>query len=213
MDAAGRTALGLEQRRWLERSLVESPGVWRLIGNPSVFAHTWTDTLSPRLRSALTKLKLLDLDGHGCDWDQWDGYPGEREEILSFIADKRLPNVVFLSGDVHVGMAIELARQAGVAPVAVEFVNTSVTSQNLDDKMGWPPLTESLPLAEEFVTTLEHMKWADFDSHGYSIVEVTPRRVRMDWWGVDVSTRSDEELHLSAWAVDAGSSTVYAVSD
>ncbi len=28
------------------------------------------------------KVKLIDLDGTGPDYDQWDGYPAERRELL-----------------------------------------------------------------------------------------------------------------------------------
>jgi phosphodiesterase/alkaline phosphatase D-like protein len=42
---------------------------------------------------------------HGPDYDQWDGYPVERLEILGWIGDLPVANTVVLSGDVHVGMA------------------------------------------------------------------------------------------------------------
>ena len=33
--------------------------------------------------------------------DSWEGYTFERNEILRFIADRRIANVIFLVGDVH----------------------------------------------------------------------------------------------------------------
>ena len=57
-------------------------------------------------------------------------------------------------------------------PVAVEFVNTSLTSQNLDDKMGWAPRTESLAIEAALLAGMPHLRYVDLDSHGYSIVDL-----------------------------------------
>ena len=114
-------------------------------------------------------------------------------------------NVVVLSGDVHVGMVNELAVGLGDEPVAVEFVNSSLTSQNLDDKMGWEPLTESVPLADAYVAGMDHIHWVDFDSHGYNLIDVTPDRVVAEWWAVDtVLKRTTEETCVATWSVANG---------
>ena len=207
MNRADRTVLGVEQREWLLAGLAASRARWRLLGNPSVMARTWNDDLSAPVRNALLKVKLIDADLSGPDWDQWDGYPAERSAILSFVQRPAIQNVVVLSGDVHVGMAIELSDELGAdEPVAVEFVNTSLTSQNLDDKMGWAPLTESVPVAEAFVAGMPHLRWCDFDSHGYSIVDVTAERVVCEWWAVDaILERHAGQRRVAAWAVRSGS--------
>jgi phosphodiesterase/alkaline phosphatase D-like protein len=203
--APGRSALGREQRDWLFAGLAGSTARWRLIGNPSVLSHTWNDALPERVRAALVKVKLIELDGKGPDWDQWDGYPEERAAVLRHIRETGDSNVVILSGDVHVGLAIEVTDGVGGEPVCVEFVNTSLTSQNLDDKMGWAPLTESLPLAEEFAAGMPHVQWVDFDSHGYCVVDVAPDRVRCEWWAVDaIVERTPGERLAAAWSVAWG---------
>ena len=68
------------------------------------------------------------MDGLAPDWDQWDGYPVERTALLSHLRDRTRGNNVVLSGDVHVGLAIELKIDAFAdePPVAVEFVNTEL---------------------------------------------------------------------------------------
>ena len=199
------TALGAEQKAWLFGELERSTATWRLLGNPSVMARTWNDDLPEPVKAALVKVKLIDADGSGPDYDQWDGYPAERAEVLARIGATGPRNVVVLSGDVHVGMAIELAVQPGDDPVAVEFVNSSLTSQNLDDKMGWQPLTESVPLAEAYVAGMPHLQWVDFDSHGYNLVEVTPDRVVVEWHAVDgVLERAGGEQTVAVWSVRHG---------
>ncbi len=40
--------------------------------------------------------------------DRWDGFPGQRNEILDFIQENNIRKVVFLSGDVHASMSAEL---------------------------------------------------------------------------------------------------------
>lgn len=185
LSREGRTALGDDQKAWLTAALSSSTARWRLLGNPSVMARTWNDALPEHVRKALMKLKLIDSDGTGPDWDQWDGYPQERRQLLQLIGELEVANVVVLSGDVHIGLAAELAEDPHMPPVAVEFVNTSLTSQNLDDKMGWAPRTESVALEQTVLEGLRHIRYLDFDSHGYSIVELDRDELRFEWWYVD----------------------------
>jgi alkaline phosphatase D len=114
---------------------------------------------------------------------------------------------VVLSGDVHIGLALELLLDpaAGTGPVACEFVTTSLTSQNVDDKMGWAPRTKSIPFEEGLVREVPHIKWAEFDSHGYVLVDVSPERVLGEWWFVETVLRPSEKESLgAAWKVERG---------
>jgi alkaline phosphatase D len=201
----GRTALGPEQKAWLLEALKASKARWRLIGNPSVMARTWNDELPEFVRTALVKVKLIDTDGTGPDYDQWDGYPVERREVLDAISKLTPANVVVLSGDVHVALAAELAETPSEPPVAVEFVNTSLTSQNLDDKMGWTMRTESLAVEEALLAGMPHLRYVDLDSHGYSIVDVDPEEIRFEWWTVGpLEARSPGHALAATMAVRHG---------
>ncbi len=201
----GRTALGPEQKAWLYDALRASRARWRLIGNPSVMTRTWNDSLPAAVREALVKVKLIDTDGTGPDYDQWDGYPHERRELLDVISKLPESNVAVLSGDVHVGLAAELAETPSEPPVAVEFVNTSLTSQNLDDKMGWSLRKESLEIERALVSGMPHLRYIDLDSHGYSIVELDREELRFEWWTVDgVETRSPGQALAAAVSVRHG---------
>lgn len=199
-----RSAFGTEQRDWLFKELSASSAAWRLIGNPSVMARTWNDGLPEAVKQGLLRLKLIDSDGRGPDHDQWDGYPAERATVLRHLRDDGRRNAVVLSGDVHVGLAAELADDDG-EPVAVEFVNSSLTSQNLDDKMGWQPRTHSLALERAYLAGMPHIRYADFDSHGYCIVDLDRERVTAEWWAVDtILRRSAGERRVATWSVRAG---------
>ena len=208
MHDPARSALGATQRAWLAAALRASRASWRVLGNPSVLASTWRPDLPAAVKPALLKLKLIDADGAGPDYDQWDGYPVERQWLLRLLGERASGNVAVLSGDVHVGLAIELKLDpfdAGSDPVAVEMVNSSITSQNLDDKMGWAPRTQSAPFQQAIREALPHIRWCDLDSHGYSIVDVTPERLAVEWWAVDtVLRRSTSEMRVAAWQAAAG---------
>lgn len=205
LSRQGRTALGPHQKAWLLDGLARSAARWRLLGNPSVMARTWNDALPEAVRKALVKVKLIDADGTGPDYDQWDGYPQERRELIRFIGELEVQNVVVLSGDVHVGLAAELAEDPHMPPVAVEFVNTSLTSQNLDDKMGWARRTESLAIEATLLTGMPHVRYLDLDSHGYSIVEVDRDQVRVEWWTVDeLVVRAPGQERAASMAVRHG---------
>ena len=198
-----RSQLGTEQREWLLDELSGSTAVWRILGNASVLSRTWSDDMPERARKPLEVVKL-NAPGGGPDPDQWDGYPAERESILGHLRREGIAGVVVLSGDVHLGMALELAPESAPgSPVAVEFVTPSLTSQNVDDKMHWAPRTESLAIEADMRNALPHLRWVDLDSHGYVTVEIERDRVRARWWQLEtVLERSDVEALSATWSVE-----------
>lgn len=187
MNDPARTQLGLDQRDWLLGELDASTARWRLLANSSAMGQTWCADIPESIRSTIGTLKLANSDGTGPDPDQWDGYPAERALVLGHIHAVGIDNLVVLSGDIHVAIAMELhdGSIADDAPVAVEFVTASLTSPNLDNKMGWPRRDEqSLTIERELMRVLPHWKWCDLDDHGYVVVDVTPERVVAEWWFV-----------------------------
>jgi alkaline phosphatase D len=156
--------------------------------------------------------------------DQWDGYRFDRRELLNHIAGNvedgapvtgRIDNVVFLTGDIHSSWACDVPRNPGNYPllspsVAVELVCTSITSDNLNEIVGQPPRNPtSLSVENGFKLTNRHVKLLEFDSHGYSVVDVTRDRLQMDWYYI--SEREDPnaaQRFATAWQVRNGSSSV-----
>ena len=206
MSDPSRTALGPEQRQWLLDSIDESRATWRILANPSVMGRTWSPDLPDDVKPGLTKVKLLADDMAGPDFDQWDGYPAERELMLDHIADNGIDNLVVLSGDVHVSLVIDLHHNED-DPVAAEFVTPSLTSQNLDDKMKWERGSEqSRAIAARAVELLADWQWADLDSHGYVVIDVNPQRLTAQYWHLDtVLDRTPNEELASTWVVKHGS--------
>jgi alkaline phosphatase D len=200
--------LGAEQRDWLLGALASSTATWRLIANPSVVGQTWSERLATSARKALATVKLIASDGNGPDPDQWDGYPAERDLLVDALFASARRNVVILSGDVHVSLALEVRADpfdATSPPVAVEFVTASLTSQNVDDKMHWAPRTESKAVERALIEALPHIRWCELDSNGYMVVDVTPERVVGEWWHVDTVLRpSSGEACSGRWSVAQG---------
>jgi len=83
-------------------------------------------------------------------------------------------------------------------PVAEEFVTTSITSDNFDELLHVPPRTASLAVEAAFRALNPHVQWVELDSHGPSVLEVTPSTVQMDWYYV--ANRADPATSLSLGA-------------
>ena len=156
--------------------------------------------------------------------DQWDGYRDDRRELLNHIAGnaadgllapKKIDNVVFLTGDIHSSWACDIPRQPGNYPlasdsVAVEFVGTSITSDNLNEIVAQPPRNPtSQGIENGFKATNRHVKLLEFDSHGYSVFDVTPERVQMDWYYIsDRENPNASQRFATAWLAQSGRNSV-----
>ena len=147
-----RTMLGAEQKQWLFDRLAQSTARWRIIGQQVVFSEFnvgWAASVTGDTYAAIESLFL----------DIWDGYPAERSEIVAYLADNEIDNVVILTGDFHSTFAFDVADPpvavrldtingailpfytpvpgydpaTGAGSRAVEFATPSVTSANFDE--------------------------------------------------------------------------------
>ena len=213
-----RTITGDPQMRWLKDSLRENRAQWKLVGNPVMIAPVVFPPLPNDVTSAVNDVTgLLPEDGAPYNVDQWDGYTADRREVLDHLADQGVHDTVFLTGDIHSAWACDLPLDAGTYPVtrsvATEFVCTSVTSNNLDDITGSPPRTTSLAVEAAIQTSNRHIKYLNFDDHGYSVLDVTSQRTQMDYYKIgDRADRNAAAEWTASWATDANSQAVHAVS-
>jgi alkaline phosphatase D len=96
--------------------------------------------------------------------------------------------------------------------VATEFVGTSVTSNNLKDITGTPARSSSLAVEAGIQAANRHVKYLNFDDHGYGVLDVTSRRTQMDYYAVgDRRDRRAGSHWSTSWATDANSQRVHAV--
>jgi alkaline phosphatase D len=210
-----RTIAGPEQLGFLLDGLTDPSVQWKLIGNPVMIAPIrFPNTLDTASLAGLAT--MLGADAHpvtGVPYnvDQWDGYPAERARVLGHLRDNGVRDAVFLTGDIHSGWAAELPAEAATYPVTgdsvgVELVCTSVTSDNLDDNLDVPPHTASRAVEAAVIANNPHVKYLDFDAHGFSVLEVTPAGVQMDWFTlVDRTDPSSAAVWSTSWRVPAGS--------
>ena len=209
MSEPDRSMLGAEQRDWLVAALEASEAAWRLVATASLMTRTWIDGAAGPLHTALHTLRLMDEDGQGPDEDQWDGYPVERAALIDRFREKG--DVVVLSADIHVSIAAELHGD-GDGAAAAELVAPSLTSPNLDEKLGVEPRGEEVLAAERaFVAAHGHVHWCDMAGHGYVVVDVDRERVRGEWWHLDgVHARLPGERRSAAYRVERGSAALVA---
>jgi alkaline phosphatase D len=96
--------LGSCQHQWLVNALHASTALWKVV-------------LSPVPINATIK-----------PWDSWSMFAVERNAVLQAIAD--VPNVVFVSGDVHTGGAIDDGTHSGRPEVSTPHANMPFTWVN-----------------------------------------------------------------------------------
>jgi alkaline phosphatase D len=185
-----KTMLGTNQYQWFTEALSKSKAKWKLIGNQVIFSELNVGFINPARPDSAENLFL----------DIWDGYPQERKQIIDHIANNKINNVVFLTGDFHSTFAFDVTPfpmdprtydpATGRGSVAVEFATSSITSNNFDEYIGPAQaaqiefiINKPLPQAGN-LNFNPHMKNVDLDRNGYLILDVTDGRAQADWFYV-----------------------------
>lgn len=177
-----RTLLGAEQERWLAQGWdLRRP--WNLVAQQTLMArHSWTDT----------------ADDGGTYWsDGWDGYPRARQRLLGTVAERRVPGVVVLGGDVHAHVVADLKAdfdRPESRTVATEFCGTSIASH------GRPQ--ELLDMARTFNP---HIQLSRSDRRGSMLFTLDAKRLQVALRSVDDVNDPASTVRTSAsFVVEAG---------
>jgi alkaline phosphatase D len=183
----GRTLTGAQQMDFLKQSLSNNRVQWKVIGNPVMIAPVNFGAVPQQLLSPVNDVThLLPADGFPYNVDQWDGYTADRHEVFKHIRNHQVNDALFITGDIHSGWAAELPYDASTYPngdsAGVEFVCSSITSNNLKDILHAPPRTASLAVEAAITANNRHVKYLDFDSHGFCVLDLTSQRAQMDWF-------------------------------
>jgi alkaline phosphatase D len=215
MASSARSALGAEQKAWFVENVTASDAAWRLIATPTPMARTWRPGIPATMHPNLRALKFMHPRQDALDEDQWDGFPAERDELLRVIAAAGPGRSLLLAGDLHTSMAVEHPHpDRPDAPLVVEVVTPSITSQNLDEKLKVPPGTLGPAIADQFSQTLPGWRWCDLENHGYVVVDVRPAEVALEWWFVDtVLEQTDVESCLQEMVVRNGDARLLQLVD
>jgi len=109
------TMLGQRQEKWLSANLIQSPAEWNVLAQQVM----------------LTRVKYVLENRQGYPMDMWAGYEVPRRRLLQFLEERRIPNPVVLTGDVHKNFVGDLRinfDDPASATIATEFVGTSISS-------------------------------------------------------------------------------------
>jgi alkaline phosphatase D len=178
--------LGAEQQAWLLEQLENSRAKWRVIGNQGLMS-LWK--IAPGI--------------YGND-DQWQGYTA-RNELLGFLREGEISNVVVVTGDVHSSWAMDVTIDDGSyteetrgAAVAVEFVAPGISS----------PPGIPLEIAEVFASE-PHVRDYENERRGYLILDLQAGKAQSDWFLLDgVGEGEGNESPWASWAVMDGESSL-----
>jgi alkaline phosphatase D len=174
--------LGVEQQAWLFEQLENSSAKWKVLGN-----------------QVLMSLWKLAPGTYGND-DQWQGYKA-RNDLMSFLRDNQISNVVVLTGDVHSSWAMDVTIDDGSyteqmrdAAVAVEFVAPGISSPP-----GIPPEVAEIFARESHVRDYEN------ERRGYLILDLQIEKAQSDWFLLDgVREGEGNQALWASWAVMDG---------
>ena len=177
-----RSLLGLEQERWLSEGW-DAARPWNLLGQQTLMTRfAWGDPAA----------------GSAVYWnDAWDGYAPSRNRLLGVVAERKVPGVVVLGGDVHSNYVADLKADFDdprSPVVASEFCGTSITSLSLaqsrvDAVRGFNP----------------HVRFGRSDQRGYLSIELQPARMDVRLQTVDRPLDPASGITTTAhFVVDAG---------
>jgi alkaline phosphatase D len=192
-----RDFLGRPQMNWVKDALSASKAKWKVMANEVTIMPT----------------RVLGTPPANYTYDNWLGYPQEREELLTHIRDKGIKDVVFVTGDIHTFIAGDVRTGDGAVgdTVATELVGGSITSQslgetNLDAGGGTTiPGNDKNPNTPAAIIDVlrginPQVDNADFDHHGFGSVTAsssgfTCEMVRMD----TIKKKSTKKLPSATW--------------
>ena len=110
-DPIAGTILGRQQKEWFLESLSSSTAWFKFIATSVPFS-------SPNR-------------------DKWGGFPEERDEILKFIAAKKIGGVIFITADLHYAAVSKVPGESGlkefiVGPLAAPMSRSSGTAKRFE---------------------------------------------------------------------------------
>jgi len=170
-----RHMLGSNQLAWLENNLESSVATWKIIGNQVIISEIDLSPAYPKMPRNL---------------DSWDGYPAERNALKQFIVNKKINDVVFLTGDTHASWAIEAATdykktydpKTSKGAFGIELGTTSISSANDNEYHS----TDTVKMMEQSLEKINpHIKYINARDHGYLLLTLSDTKGKAEWFFVE----------------------------
>jgi len=177
------TMLGAEQERWLFDGLRKSQARWKVLPQQVMMAP---------LDRALGPEKIYSMD-------KWAAYPAGLNRFLSFLKEGSIDNTVVLTGDIHNHWVCNLSSDLNdpdAAPVATEFVTTSISSggDGSDLREGVEQMMSENPFVQFFN-----------NQRGYVSCTITPENFQADYKVMDFVEKPGGSISTRAsFAVENG---------
>lgn len=184
-----RTMLGPTQRAWFLNRIKNSTALWKIWGNEvTVMQSKVASSLFPGAPGSPGS--TMPSQVVFTNLDQWDGWPAERNTILSTVRDFDVRNFVTITGDIHSFIAgyLKLDFDSPTSPsnpnVGTEFVCGSITSSNLVELAAGSassplgpdtslPPQSGMAIGGSMAATNPHTVYFNSETHGYNIFEVS----------------------------------------
>lgn len=188
LDAPAAQILGEAQEAWLLTNLDRSRARWKALAQQVMMMDLNRDTSG----------------GFGVNPDSWAGYRVPRARLLRHLKERRIDNVVVLTGDEHQNYAGGLwvdGRDPQGPATAVEFVSTSISSggDGADRRADYDRFTAANPQ----LTFTNNQR-------GYVVCEVAPDRWTTRFKVLDrVSERGGALSTRQTLVVEAGSTVLH----
>ena len=170
--APSRTMLGNSQQQWLTQYIGQSGASWKLLASELMMMPVRTPNV-PIFVSGRDSQVTSTADNTFLTLDSWDGYPAERQRVLSALTQAQVKDVVVCSGDIHNffgGVIHQNPDDAESAAVAVELTTGSITSKGISEWLGSAGTAIIRPGIQ---SRNAHLKFFDLKSHGHIEMEVT----------------------------------------
>ena len=209
--------------RWLEEQHDKGGAIPKFIVSSSVFAPNPMAARTGREKNP----GLVVKDPQVVDWmeesDSWPGFPETRRAILRTIVDRKIQNVVFLSGDIHCSNVAELSfarkgKDLGIKAFSITssafywpfFFADGEPSGFVHDSKD-PAELDTFPISDS--ETMDYRAWNFTQEDNFCRVDVDPAKATItvcpydyegnviherDYWGTK-DKALETTLHLKPW--------------
>lgn len=126
-DPEKPTLLGLLQWQWLQKELAASTAPFKLL----VSGMIWNEAVRPGKP------------------DYWMAYPHERAALLKFVADKKIPGVILVGGDIHRSRAFLHPKEETGVPYPIHEWITSPLGDDVMEEAEVPHKALTFDRAEK----------------------------------------------------------------
>ncbi len=124
MNRPPGTMMGAAQKAWWKSTMQSSEATWKVWCNEMPLMRFYV-ARGPAVVLGLDRVAFCDA---------WDDKPTERAELMTFLKDQSIANVVVITGDIHAhfaGTLMDDYDSATPVPVAAEFISAGISSNSL----------------------------------------------------------------------------------